>query len=234
MVEEENLAGLLLLGCLVGVVMFICFALATLNLMASREELDIPVPDAPSLVAQRDALLGQRQGIQGAQKNLESDIDYVKGKIAQAAKQLAAFQKTQSMDHTQEIHQIRQEIDTLEKEKQGLLNDLNAKKRDINKVNVWQELGGTIRFKNPLFLECQARIVMVHPGKKVLNMPDLNRKDSLRGYAQGCDGIVLLVRPDGFKTFDAAFLQAKKTGLKLAYEPVDASWQLDFSTVMQP
>jgi len=234
MAEEENLAGLLLLGCLVGVVMFICFALALLNLMASREELERPVPNPASLIAQRNDLVMQKQNLRRAQKGLEKDIDYIKGQIAKAARVVGAMQETPAVDHTEEINRLRQEISALEEEKNKLLNELGTKKRNINKINVWQELGGTIPLKKPLFLECKARVVLVHPGEKVLKLSDLKKKNPLEAYTQGCDGIVLLVRPDGFETFHAAFLQAKKTGLKLAMEPVDADWQLDFSKGTEP
>ncbi|MBM4287290.1 MAG: hypothetical protein FJ135_03910 [Deltaproteobacteria bacterium] len=227
--EDDNLAGLLLLVCLVGVVMFICFALASLNLMASREELETPLPDSASLAVQRQDLLVQKRDIQQANAVLEENIDYVKKQIAQTAREIAALQETQPLDRTQEIQQLRQELDSLEEEKHGLLNQLNARRRDVNRFDVWRELGGTVHFQNPLFLECQARIILVHPGKKPLHMADLNRRNCLQEYIQGKDGIVLLVRPDGFNSFEAALLQVKKTNLKLAYEPVDAVWQLDFT-----
>jgi hypothetical protein len=43
-------------------------------------------------------------------------------------------------------------------------------------------------------------------------------------------GIVFLVRPNGFDIFQEALPKARKASSKIAYEPVDADWNVDLNS----
>jgi len=226
--DEDNLAVLLLLCCLVGVVMFLCFSLAAVNLMAAMEDRQEETPSLPSLVEQRQQIIEQRGRARHGQQQRQEEVAYIRGRIAETERKLASLHQAAPTDQTQEIARLRQEIAALEAKKSAFSQELGQKKANLNKFNPWRDLSGSIQFQKPLFIECKAKHVIVHPSRQAFTTVEVNKKDFLPHLTSGCDGIVILVRPNGFSTFDAVFQQARKTGLKLAYEPVDAAWQLDF------
>ncbi|HAY21816.1 MAG TPA: hypothetical protein DCY27_06550 [Desulfobacterales bacterium] len=225
MKDNDNVEVLLLLVCLVGVVAFLAFSLATLNLGAAIEERNEELPDVESLIQQRQGLAVTKEQLQNQGKALQAKVDYLRGKISAEEKKIASLQK-ELPDHTlaEDIARLRKELADLEQRKVQLAQD----RKDLN-VFRWRDFKGATTLTNPLFLDCQSNAAIIYPGKKALRLSDLNKKEALKDIVSGHDGIVLLVRPDGFKTFAAAFEKAKKTGLTLAYEPVNAEWQLELA-----
>jgi len=209
--------------------MFLCFSISALNLAAAIDTDKEGVPDVEALAGQRQQLVEVKQRLAGEQAKQQQRIDYLKGRIATDEKAWASAQKSAATQNlSRDLDKLRRELEDINREKQGLEAELGRKKADLHTFNPWKEMGGAIDFKNPLFLECKDRFVEVHPGKKVLNVQDLNRKNTLANLCKGHDGIVLLIRPTGFNIFEMAYEKAKKTSLKLAYEVVDADKRLDF------
>lgn len=215
--------------------MFLCFSIAALNLATAIDSEKEGVPDVEALSGERNQLIEVKQRIAGEKTKLEQRIDYLKGKIGSDEKALTGLHRTPATQNlAQDLDKLRRELEEINRQKLAAEAEVGKKKADLHTFNPWQEMGGAIDFKNPLFLECKDRVLVIHPGNRVLNVSDLNRKNALANLGRGHDGLVLLIRPAGFKTFEMAFKQAKKTGMKLAYEAVEADKRLDFTQGRSP
>ena len=83
-------------------------------------------------------------------------------------------------------------------------------------------MSGATSLQKPLIVECQKASLILYPGGTEVLTAELPSKNPFRDLAGKPDGIVFLIRPDGFAAFSKAFELAKRTGLVIMYEPLDA------------
>jgi len=102
------------------------------------------------------------------------------------------------------------------------------KKAECSSITVTGLFGGSTMFANPLLLECKAGQIVVHPDGTTIDQAEFEAGDPLASLTKEHDGLVLLIRPSGFDVFGKAIGKARATGLKIAYEPVDADLNIDF------
>ena len=88
---------------------------------------------------------------------------------------------------------------------------------------------GAVNINNPLYVECKQECIKLFPYNETINVSEIEKINPFSSLRDKHDGIVLLVRPDGLKTFTQSFHYAEETKLKICYEPVDANWKLDLT-----
>ncbi|HFE36830.1 MAG TPA: hypothetical protein ENK06_00240 [Gammaproteobacteria bacterium] len=69
--------------------------------------------------------------------------------------------------------------------------------------------------------------VIFYPENKRVAIDDLD-DDLFKNMAKQHDAIVMLVRPNGFDSFNKSYFKVTKTKKKISYEPVDAETQIAF------
>jgi predicted RNase H-like nuclease (RuvC/YqgF family) len=90
----------------------------------------------------------------------------------------------------------------------------DAKKIDVTK------LGGSM--KNPQYIECIDGEIVLQPQGEHITIKAIKGSDSKFVAAVRKHEVFFLVRPAGFKSFDAALAAAENLGATVGYEPVDA------------
>jgi hypothetical protein len=63
----------------------------------------------------------------------------------------------------------------------------------------------------------------------MIAISELEKQNPFKNLPRIIDGIVFLIRPNGFKSFAESYELAEKANLQVAYEPVDSAWVLEFS-----
>jgi len=164
-------------------------------------------------------------------KSLKSELEELEKKIREKEQELAKLGYPGSVDDSLEkdIERLKKEIEAARKRMEDLRNRIAQKTADANTFNPWKDFKGTVFLRNPMFVECKKDVLILHPQERILPISELSRSNPFSSIGYDYDGIVFLVRPDGFDTFRQSFELAKKTNLKIAYEPVDSNWKLDFS-----
>lgn len=80
---------------------------------------------------------------------------------------------------------------------------------------------GTENYANPIYFDCKANTIRVHPAGRVLASSEIENT-ALGPMVAGHDIIVLFVRPDGCETFDAIIEKVNDLQKPVCYEPLDA------------
>jgi septal ring factor EnvC (AmiA/AmiB activator) len=135
-------------------------------------------------------------------------------------------------DHSMEkdMRKLRDQVAALEREIEELRKRLAVKPSEPSTFSARQLLAsGTTHLSNPLFVECRSGGITIHPEKTELTTSELEKRNPFSSLPSGMDGVVFLVRPDGFESFQAAYELVHKAGLKRFYEAIDAHWRLDFT-----
>lgn len=183
------------------------------------------------LLAIRDKGSSQRGSVTDDEiKKLRMEADRLEELLRQKEKEVQSRegQRVRQDPIDTDINSLRKQIDAANKRQEELKREAAEKKSAIGTFNPWRDFRGTDQLKNPLFAECRKEMLVLHPSGEVLDPSKLRQPTALLASIQGHDGIVFLVRPDGMATFQQGFQHAKKTNLKIAYEPVDSDRRLDF------
>jgi hypothetical protein len=84
-----------------------------------------------------------------------------------------------------------------------------------------------VALKKPLIIECRRTALVMHPGGKEIAANESEVARALKAVAVAHDGIVFLIRPDGFDRFKDAYNAASATGLNVIFEPLAASASIE-------
>lgn len=160
---------------------------------------------------------------------LEEEFSKLERRIKEKEAELAKIAPAIDDSFEKEIAKLKKAIEEAEKRKKELEKELVSKERKQNVFNPTKDMPpGSLSLKNPLYVECKENFIELHPEKRVLGIPELNKGNPFLHLSDKYDGIVFLIRPSGFKSYRASFTLAEKTNLPLCYEPVDAHWVLEF------
>jgi predicted RNase H-like nuclease (RuvC/YqgF family) len=105
------------------------------------------------------------------------------------------------------------------------IKELKASIDDAHKLDV-SRLGGSMR--NPQYIECIDGEIVMQPQGDRISIQAIKGSDSKFVAAVRHREVFFLVRPAGFKSFDAALAAAQNLGATVGYEPVDAGLPVKF------
>lgn len=159
-------------------------------------------------------------------KKLQDELEETKKKTEEKKKELEQMPPVVDGAIKKDAEELKKDIKEAEKKKKELEDRL---KEDRDIFNPWKDFKGTLYLNTPLFVECKKEFIKLYPYERTINISELDKRNPFSEFKNKHDGIVLLVRPDGFKVFEQILDHAKKTGLKIAYEPVESKRKLDFS-----
>ncbi len=179
---------------------------------------------------QRDTLARKLGRIGGASPAQAKELEAVERQIDSAQAQLAVIeQPDDQLARVADTVALRQRAAALE----ARIRELGSRQARVPKpgakpLNTYDSLRIAENLSNPIFVECRAGQVVFHPGGKVKAVANEN-PGSIFGSTEGHDGIILLVRPGGMRTFANCLAELEQSGLTLCYEPIDDDEKLDFS-----
>ena len=173
--------------------------------------------------------------IDKTQKKSVAELDNLKRRLREVEEEMNhEYQQLQEMANSPESA-LEAAIDSLsrlaalEDDSIGKLEtDISAKKSNTGTIDIRTIMKGRTRFTNPLFAECRSGQVLLFPVGATLGEDILSSGNPFSSYKSVYDGIVFFVRPNGFDTFNIAFSKAQEKNFRIAYEPVDADWHLDY------
>jgi prefoldin subunit 5 len=304
--DQNELAVLLVLCCLVGATVFLCFSLGALN-VGTQGGLDQPgtaaaVVDDPVYLQRRMEELQQTHASPMREiERLASEIEHRKQQLASApistpapryrTAELAPLQR-QLDEISRTIEQLTAEIGRLkqsaipqsenEKDLERLRDALERLEKQIEEKrkalaavpvppnpSIETDMGklretiagldeqidelrkylagmrlktgnssipigltGSTTLKNPVMVECTKGGIVFHPEGRQVTMSQLESGNPFQRLPGNADGIVFLVRPDGFmaflRSYELAREIAKKIKLSIAYGAIDADWKPRF------
>ena len=176
--------------------------------------------------------LAEKEKKEAELKNLLSklgeELSKLEKKIKEKEAELAKIAPAFDDSFEREIAKLKKAIEEAERRKKELEKELLSRERKPGVFNPSKDMPGSLSLKNPLFVECKENFIELHPEKRVVGIPELNKENPFLHLSNKYDGIVFLIRPNGFKSYEASFTLAEKTKLPLCYEPVDAHWVLEF------
>jgi hypothetical protein len=105
------------------------------------------------------------------------------------------------------------------------ISELRSAIADKQKMDV-TKLGGSM--KNPQYVECLDGEIVLQPQGDRIGVKAIKGSDAKFVSAVRRREVFFLVRPSGFKSFDAALAAAENLGATVGYEPVDADLPLRF------
>jgi hypothetical protein len=176
----------------------------------SREQ-DSEKPGAPQ--AQLSSLAERATELQTQIAAKEALLTELSAKLAakQGALQEAEFRAAE----------VRRQIDAADQKISELkiaIQDSENKDLDVTR------LGGSM--KNPQFIECVDGQIVLQPQGTQIDIKAIKGSDSKFVSAVRQREVFFLVRPSGFKSFDAALAAAENLSATIGYEPIDADLRL--------
>jgi hypothetical protein len=220
----------------------------TVRELAAREDAergriaaDSASPGIPDDLARRQGRLEQlRQErgelakelgrILGASPGQATELEAIERRIDSAQSQLAGIdQPDDRLAGVGDTVALRQRAAALEARIRVLGSRLaRVPNPGVGPLNTYDSLRIAGNMSNPIFAECRAGRVVFHPGGATKAVADEN-PGSIFGSTEGHDGIILLVRPGGLRTFANCLTELERSGLTLCYEPIDDDEKLDLS-----
>ncbi|MFN7908596.1 MAG: hypothetical protein ACK507_01465 [bacterium] len=94
---------------------------------------------------------------------------------------------------------------------------------------------GLNRSKQPLYIECQADGVILHPKQVFVAASVLESEFSplgilLKKIDPSQEYLIVVVRPDGIDTFKRVRSLVEGRGIDIGYEPLDKDWKLNIKS----
>jgi hypothetical protein len=249
---------IIVFGCLAVTLSLISFGLGFINLAKAKVQSDslpslTPVVSPHDLQDEEKV----RADILALQKELEQlSAQIARSKRENAGDQdpgtaqnrLSALQ-SEAVDLQTQIAKAQSKLTDLDKEAAGreganheaeflatdLKRQLDAAEENIKEVKTAIEdkqkmdvtkLGGSM--KNPQYVECQDGEIVLQPQGDRISIQSIKSADSRFTGAVRRRDVFFLVRPTGFKSFEAALAAAQNLGATVGYEPVDADWPIKF------
>jgi len=163
-------------------------------------------------------------------QELEQKQARLREQLEQKRKTLAEVKIPADRAVDQGLRQLRQEISNLDENIAALKNALKGVECPTNAFCL-SDLKGPTALRRPLIVECTRNRLEIHSApKKRVEVSEVERNNPFARLPEDTDGIVFLIRPDGFEAFRRAFVLARETQPKLRYfyEAVEAGLQIRF------
>ena len=85
----------------------------------------------------------------------------------------------------------------------------------------------------PVYVECSAKTVIVHPEKETIAVSEIDKEGSLWSKtlkdikdSSGSRYVVFLIRSDGTETFEKLYRKAERAAVKIGYDVVDGDEEI--------
>jgi hypothetical protein len=179
---------------------------------------------------ERGELAKELGRIGGASPGQAKELEAVERQIDEAQSQLAGIdQPDDQLAGVRDTVALRQRAAALE----ARIRELGSRRArvpspGVKPLNTYDSLRIAENLSNPIFAECRTGQVVLHPGGRTIAVANEN-PGSIFGSTEGHDGIILLVRPGGLRTFANCLAELEQSGLTLCYEPIDDDEKLDLS-----
>jgi hypothetical protein len=154
-------------------------------------------------------------------QSLEKENRRMEAAIDQKRKILLGLDQAGGPSLDKAITALKNQLEILKHREAELTKYLADQKRGTHQFDPYRDIGGVGELKNPLFVDCRGQEAILLPAKKSYSLSSITNSDLPETFRKH-DGVVFIVRPDGFDTFIKVYDQAKKTSIKICYEPVDA------------
>jgi len=118
--------------------------------------------------------------------------------------------------------------ESLRKELANLRGKKDNLGREVSRLKTKTLWGGSSQFINPLFVDCRKNAYIFYPEGEAVATMEIEKRNIFEKRAQGHDIIVLLVRPEGYESFEKAYARVKAISIARSYEPVKSAENLDF------
>jgi hypothetical protein len=156
----------------------------------------------------------------------------------QTRKQVTAVSSSRNRALTEQ-QGLARELTRLE---QALADVIAFRKRQAETYSLVPYLGKNGERRRPVYIECQANQVIVHPERIVAKLDSWDGASQLGGLAEKLSGrlkansdeskqkpyVLFLVRPDGIATYYRMMAALGVGNVDSGYELIDADWALDF------
>ncbi len=201
--SSQGIFGLMVLGLIATTLMFLTFAMSGMNWL-----------DNASVKTQTErvsAAKAEEEELRDLQKKLEQLK--AEGKV-ELDRRLAS---------ERDVAQLRDQVrDATAREEQ-----LRKELADAGKVSVAHIYGAAHTLKSVQYVECVDGAAILQPEGTRFSPAQANALASALKPGQ----VALLVRPGAYATFEAMrSVLADRHELQIGYLPIEAGWQLDFST----
>jgi prefoldin subunit 5 len=161
------------------------------------------------------------------QGSLKETLEQLKGQVEEKRKALAAIPVSVDPSMETDLRRLRDSVAGLDKEIGDLSTYLAGMTEEPGTINIRRHLSaGPITLKSPVIVECKKDGIVFYPGGKTVTLDQLKTQDPFQQLPGKPDGILVLIRPDGFEVFLRTYEHAKKTKLPIIREAVDANWKL--------
>jgi len=207
-----------------------------------RQELEDLQRQLEKLRTELERLTKERDARQGEHKDVKSALDQTQTGNSERQGRLAAKRSSiereeaeegarakQRVADAAEVARLQQEIKRLEAEIEELKRKIAKRKASFDPLQIVPGSGVEEKVaKNPLWLECVKDAVVVRPQGQTFSVAQLQKKEAAFVSVVRGRYVVLLVRPDGFVSFDAARSLAEPGAQSMGYEPVDAGMEIEY------
>ena len=154
-------------------------------------------------------------------------------------KQRSANVSTKKRQVLSEHEALARELVNLER---ALADVIAFRKRQAQTYSLVPFLGKSGENRRPVYVECQASQVIVHPERMIASTVSWDGSSQLQALAQKLAGrlkanadetkqkpyVLFLVRPDGITTYYNVLAALGVRNIDSGYELIDADWALDF------
>ena len=157
---------------------------------------------------------------------LQKQLQEIKTRV-RAAEDRISGRRRSAEESQQAVPRLRQKLDDLKNQEQQV-------RKTMNDYQARAIMAGHDVFRDPLYVECKAGGYTAYPGSRALTQKEVEGGEALGSMVAGHDVILILVRPDGFDSYDMLSdrienLDTVKSGrVKVSYEPVKQELDLSF------
>jgi hypothetical protein len=155
-------------------------------------------------------------------QKLLKQMEAMERQIAKKTAHLSAMEQDAGAESSSEKERrLKEELNGFRKKKETLGKELD----ELKTKSLW---GGSSQFKNPLYVDCRKDAYILYPGARALGVAEMEDEKRFKSLSAGHDIVVLLVRPEGFDSFNKAYEKVGALSLPRSYEPVESDADLDF------
>lgn len=196
------------------------------QLAALKQKLlnEIAVLEKELAKLQKEAGEGCKQELEAELQKILSRLAQLQGLIREREKLLAQMEQRRREEAT--LEELEKKLAEARKRREELQKTLLAREEEKKTINPKRAFAGTLRLENPMFVECKQATVIIYPQEKTITLAELTRANPYQELLSRHDGVVFMVRPTGYETFEKSLNLVQKLGTRICYEPIDGDWHI--------